>query len=138
MKLILGDRAGGYEHSMQLASDSLPGVFSRLAEEDDDDGDLPESAMDENSTVSSRVSEMIEALRNTMSLDEEPVARRVTVVAIRKLPPPELKKAASLYDETADKMLRAYAAYKVAWCLRNGIDSRVTKLAVLQHYVGSN
>ena len=138
VKLILGDRAGGYEHSMQLASDSLPGVFSRLAEDDDDDDDLPESAMDENPTVSNRVSEMIEALKGSMSLDEEPVARRVTVVAIRKLPPPELKKAASLYDETADKMLRAYAAYKVAWCLRNGIDSRVTKLAVLQHYVGSN
>ena len=138
VKLILGERAGGYENSIRLASDSLPGVFSRLAEEDDDD-ELPESAMDEGeAAVPRRVSEMIEAMKGGMSLDDEPVARRVTIVAIRKLPAPDLKKAASVYDETADKMLRAYAAYKVAWCLRNGIDSRVTKLAVLQHYVGSN
>lgn len=138
VKLILGERAGGYENSIRLASDSLPGVFSRLAEEDDDD-ELPESAMDEGEVaVPRRVSEMIEAMKGGMSLDDEPVARRVTIVAIRKLPAPDLKKAASVYDETADKMLRAYAAYKVAWCLRNGIDSRVTKLAVLQHYVGSN
>lgn len=139
VKLILGERAGGYENSIRLASDSLPGVFSRLAEEGEDENDLPESAMDEGeAAVPRRVSEMIEAMKGGMSLDDEPVARRVTIVAIRKLPAPDLKKAASVYDETADKMLRAYAAYKVAWCLRNGIDSRVTKLAVLQHYVGSN
>lgn len=138
VKLVLGERAGGYENSIRLASDSLPGVFSRLAEESEE-RELPESAMDEGeASVPRRVSEMIEAMKGGMSLDDEPVARRVTIVAIRKLPPPDLKKAASLYDETADKMLRAYAAYKVAWCLRNGIDSRVTKLAVLQHYVGSN
>ena len=140
VQLVLGDRAGGYQNAMRLASESLPGMFTRLADEVDDDDDLPESVMDENDNVAvpQRVSEMIDALRGGMSLDDDPVARRVTVVSIRKLPPPELKKAAALYDETADKMLRAYAAYKVAWCLRNGIDSRVTKLAVLQHYVGSN
>jgi hypothetical protein len=140
VRLVLGDRAKGVEGSTRLAADSLPGVFSRLAEEADaGEEDMPEPLMaDGDVALPRRVMELIDSLKDGLSLDDAPVARRVTIVAIRKRPAPELKKAAALHDDTADRMLRAYASYKVAWCRRNGIDSRATKLAVLQHYVGSN
>jgi hypothetical protein len=138
-RLLLGDRAEGFKGSIRVAADALPGVFTRLLEASGGDDVLPESLLPESSApIPERLSEFIESLVGGMSLADAPVANRITVVSIRRVPRPELKSASVLHDTTADNMVKAYAAYKLAWCQKAGIDSRATELAVLQHYIGSD
>ena len=139
IRLLLGDRAEGCKGSIRVATDALPGVFTRLLEASGGDDVLPESLLPESSTpIPERLSELIESLVGGMSLADAPVANRITIVSIRRVPRPELKSASVLHDTTADNMVKAYAAYKLAWCQKAGIDSRATELAVLQHYIGSD
>lgn len=139
IRLLLGDRAEGCKGSIRVAADALPGVFTRLLEASGGDDVLPESLLPESSApIPERLSEFIESLVGGMSLADAPVANRITVVSIRRVPRPELKSASVLHDTTADNMVKAYAAYKLAWCQKAGIDSRATELAVLQHYIGSD
>lgn len=135
MKLILGTRANGLSGSIRVATDMLPGMFSRMSETDIES--LPESVMPScgSPVLPERVMDVIGSLKDDMSLDIDPVKKRVTLVVVRGTPAPELKKSACVVDETAERMLEIYAAYKVAWCTRQGIDSSATNLAVLQHYI---
>lgn len=135
MHLILGPRAGGVSGSIRIATDMLPGMFSRMSETDIES--LPESVMPAcgNPVLPERVMDVVRSLKADMSLDADPVKRRVMLVVVRGMPAPELKKSACLVDETAERMLDIYMAYKVAWCTRRGVDSSEVNLALLQHYI---
>ena len=136
-KILLGKNADGFKGSIRVAEDMLPGVFSRMCDEDSDS--LPESMMDVKDAhpMSQKMLREFDGLRDGMSLADGPVSSRVTIVALRGSGLPELKKQSKLIDETAEKLLHSYAAYKAAWCTRNGLDSDATRRAVLQHYVSS-
>jgi hypothetical protein len=135
VRLVLGDRAGAASGSVERAEAALPGLFSRLAAEQD--AELPEDvACDCRTVLPGRILRRIDELRPGMSLDESPVVGRMTVMVIRGSRPPELRKSAAAPDDAvADRMLRAYAAYKAAWAARAGCDSDAVRLSVLQHYV---
>jgi len=135
MKLIMGSQAGGLSGSIDLATNRLPGVFSRMCDCGTDELSESIMPMDSEGPLPEKVMRMISGLEGGMSLDDEPVRKRVTIVAIRGGRPSELKKAASVIDETAERMLEIYATYKLAWCMKQGVDSSLSRLAVLQHYV---
>jgi hypothetical protein len=133
-KVVLGSAADGIRGSIDSASDMLPGVFTRML---DSDTDLPESIMPagDNALIPQRMLREIATSTGGMSLDDAPVARRMTVTIIRANKKPEIKKQANVVDDMAKKVLYTYAAYKMAWCERNGLDSQASKRAVLQHYI---
>ena len=137
MKIILGKRYDEASSSVDEAQNMLPGVFSREAESSEETSDFDFG----NSLLPRVVRDTIHKLIPSHSLGEDPVRRRVVITVLRGKDAPKLMSPIGLdkegsTSELAERLAKAYASYKVAFCQRAGLENKVlTKLAVLQHYV---
>lgn len=145
IRIVMGNDA---PVSPATVEKKLPGVFSRILEEDADsccrdstyDIDLSGTC-----GISSGIEGIIDKMIPGLSLASEPVKRRSTLVVMRKIPTPELIRTPRICtiksaseDAAAELLAREYAKYKVA--LLTKIAERVNsdvplRLGVLQNYV---
>ena len=142
MKIIMGKRFPEVAEHLGDAEDQLPGIFGRLAETNcaqmpsGDDMDLGDGV------IPRKAREAIHSMMPAHSLDDDPTSRRMTITILRGKGPVELKKASALVkknNETskiAGRLATAYAAYKVAFCQRVGLDDRsLLARVVMQNYI---
>jgi hypothetical protein len=137
LKIILGTRFGEASSAVDEAKSLLPGIFTRMANDDVNDMDFEFGS----SLLPRVVRDTIHKLIPTHSLGDEPVRRRVVITVLRGkaapklLGPLQLEKSGST-SELAGRLAKAYAFYKIAFCQRVGLENKLlTKLAVLRHYI---
>jgi hypothetical protein len=141
MRIVLGPRFEDVRDSVGEAEDLIPGIFGRMSKS-------PVSSlsgMDDLEfgnhipPVAARM--MIHKLAPKMSIDDEPMQKRITIMVLRGKKPMSLKSASYIHKPTSvisEKMALAYAMYKVAFCRRAGIlnsDGEVVDKSLLSRAV---
>jgi hypothetical protein len=141
LRIILGGRFSEVEHAVPEAESCLPGIFGRML------SDPMGSSQDMDFELGDKlpsldVRRIINKLTPSHSLDDDNVNRRVTIMVLRGGKPkiisgPEELEKRGAVTELADRLAKAYASYKLAFYQRacEPNNNRLTKLAVLQHYV---
>ena len=140
LRILMGRRFGEVKEHVGEADGMLPGIFGRMADKphsmlsDVDDFELG------NGLIPRRAREAIQGLVPGMSIDDEPMGKRVTITVLHGSPHPQMKSAEFEQDKVtsslAERMATVYAMYKLAACKRMGItDSVLMQRAILQHYV---
>lgn len=145
IRIVMGDDTGGVSYS-DIES-HLPGVFSRILADNPEDvvsdgtydpgGCMSELPM----SLQGIISKMIPGL----SLAEEPVQKRTTMVIIRNLPKPQLTSGKGIRsikiatDNTgAEFIAREYAKYKLSFLadvMEKEGSELMSRLGVLQNYL---
>lgn len=145
IRIVMGDDAGGV--NLGAVEDQLPGVFSRLLNENDDevvsDGTYdPRGGL---SDLPTGIRDIINRMVPGLSLAEGPVGNRITMVVMRKIPRPTLTVGSGIRTiksaaETAGAELLAkeYAKYKLSF-LANEMEKEGSELSIrlgiLQNYL---
>lgn len=126
----------------------LPGIFTRLIKTGEAKEVAGDGAYDLGGTLAGlpeEVKQLVGKMVPELSLDEQPVQRRVTIISIRKLPTPELtepsrirtiKSAAA--EEASEALAKEYAKYKLSLLTElsdRGDSALDVGLGVLQDYV---
>lgn len=137
MRLVCGNKFSAIESKIPDAQACMPGIFGRMLCGDEpsvlDDG---EEVRLSHATLPATVKSTIVRMIPSHSLEDEPVRGRMMLMVLRGRVPGAVVKSASAVDETALRMARTYALYKLAFALElPDIDTPLTKLAVMQHYV---
>ena len=136
MKLLMGRRYSEVESSVPQACGKLPGIFQALQDKPEALSDMSDFPLG-TGPVSSKIRDAIQSAVPGMSLADEPVQRRITIMVVRGKRPGELKadteKLGSADNSLAAHMATAYAVYKMAFCRQH--DDNVAMRAVLQHYL---
>lgn len=135
MRLLMGKRFGAVEPELPQACARLPGVFDDMrhdcaAEAGNDEIELGTGV------VPGKIRDAIQQLVPGMSLADEPVQRRMTIMVMRGKTPPKMRDSAVKLSSAqcmADRMAKAYAQYKLAFCLRQTDD--IIERAVIGNFL---
>ncbi len=139
-RLVLGDKFGSAAGEMDSVQSLLPGMFSRMSGDEEEDVTGMRTYDPATSLVPKSVRDVIDSLKPGMSLDSEPVRRRIQITIIRGGSPggPEMRKLS--HDLTPSKkaeyLAKQYAAYQLAFIrtAEGAGDGLATGLTVLRNY----
>jgi len=139
-RLVLGDKYDSVAGEMDSVQSLLPGIFSRMSGDEVDDVTGMRTYDPETSLVSKVARDVIDSLKPGMSLDAEPVKRRIQIMIIRGGSPGgnEMRKLshALTTSKKAEYLAKQYAAYQLAFIrtAEGAGDGLATGLTVLRNY----
>lgn len=145
VRIVMGNETGGI--SLSDIEKHLPGVFSRILDEEDDDAicDGAYDPMGGLADLPSGVKGLIDKMVPGMSLAEGPVQKRTITVIARKIPKPTLTPGSGIHtikvgaDDTGTELLaREYAKYKLSFladAMEKQSSELLVRLGVLQNYL---
>jgi hypothetical protein len=139
-RLILGDKYNSVAGEMDGVQSLLPGIFSRMLDNDDEVEDVtgmktydPAAGL-----VPKSIRDIVEGMKPSMSLEEGPARRRISITVLRGGGPEELRKSSSdkTASNTARYLAKQYAAYQLAFvrATEGAAGGSVTGLTVLGNY----
>lgn len=141
LRIMMGRRFEDVKDHVGEAENMLPGMFGRLLSKPNMLSDVDDFTLGDG-IIPQHARAMINKLGPACSLEDEPVNRRVTITVLRgKSPlklvrPEELEKTSGVASPLAGRMVAAYAAYKMAFAQRVGLDDKVLlERLILQHYI---
>ena len=139
-RLVLGNKFDSAAGEMDSVQSLLPGIFSRMSGDEEEDVTGMRTYDPATSLVPKSVRDVIDSLKPGMSLDSEPVKRRIQLMIIRGGSPDGTAMRKLSHDLTpsnpATYLAKQYAAYQLAFvrAAEGAGGGLATGLMVLRNY----